>query len=197
MKPWQHVLLGIFIGIIITTVIGIITAPPRGEAITLVPPPTQIPIVIYITGAVKNPGIYSLDPNSRINDAITVAGGTLPDADLKPINLALPIRDGDKISIPTKIISQPSFTPEVSSLQSGESKETLEIKEISPQNPLNINIASEKDLELLPKIGPSLASAIIKYREQNGPFKNKEDIDNVPGIGPGIYEAIKDYIIVQ
>ena len=61
---------------------------------------------------------------------------------------------------------------------------------------ININFASQAELELLPGIGPTTALKIIQYREQNGPFLATEDIINVPGIGPGTYERIKDLITV-
>ncbi|MGB9856670.1 MAG: helix-hairpin-helix domain-containing protein [Dictyoglomaceae bacterium] len=144
-------------------------------------------IIVHIAGAVKEPGVYKLLEGSRVIDGIQAAGGALPSADLDKLNLADYLEDGCKIFVPEKILpSNPSFKSE---------KEVVQKNNISSNsNKVNINYASEKELENLPGIGPSLARRIIEYREQNGPFKSLEDLEKVKGIGPRKIEQIKDLI---
>lgn len=144
-------------------------------------------IIVHIAGAVKEPGVYKLLEGSRVIDGIQAAGGALPSADLDKLNLASYLEDGCRIFVPEKILSSNS------SLKS--EKEVVQKNNISPNsNKININYASEKELEDLPGIGPSLAKRIVEYREQNGPFKSLEDLEKVKGIGQKKIEQIKDLI---
>lgn len=61
---------------------------------------------------------------------------------------------------------------------------------------IDLNLASQADLERLPGIGQSRARAIVKYREENGPFETVEELTQVDGIGPGILERLRPYITV-
>jgi competence protein ComEA len=150
-------------------------------------------MVVYVTGAVKNPGVYTLEDGMRVKDAIDLAGGILPEADLLRLNLAKKLHDEDKLYVP-KI-------GEVSSEQPGQ--ESLIVADgtggiISySDGKININTASLSELDTLPGIGPTTAQKIIDYRTQNGPFKSIEDIKNVSGIGEKKFEQIKDKIKVD
>ena len=155
-------------------------------------------VIIHITGSVKNPGIVKLKEGSRIEDAIEAAGGLTENADITKVNLAYVVEDGTKIKIPSAseedigdedIIDSKSgdnIIIEENTISSNNSKQTI-----------NINKATEKEFETLPGIGPSLASKIIEYRNQNGKFGSIEDIKNVNGIGDNKYEKIKDLITVK
>jgi competence protein ComEA len=66
-----------------------------------------------------------------------------------------------------------------------------------PPEPVNINTASQWELETLPNIGPEKARAIITYRTTEGPFKNVEDLTKIKGIGPATIEKLKPYIMIQ
>ncbi len=153
-------------------------------------------IIIHITGAVKTPGIVKLEEGSRIEDAINKAGGLTEDADISKVNLAYILEDGIKIKIPRSTDLGESQDENVLSSDSGEGI-VEENKESSQNSSLNINKATEQDLQNLPGIGPSLASKIISYRNENGKFLTAEDIKNVNGIGDSKYENIKDYIYVK
>lgn len=146
-------------------------------------------VAVHIGGAVKSPGLYYLPADSRVADAIQIAGGTTSDADLDAINLASKVADGSKILVPSKVRRLNESTAE-ETLQS-ESSESSNTKKI------NINTASAKELEELPGIGPALANRIVSYRETNGPFKSIEDLKKVSGIGEKRFEAIKDLIVVE
>ena len=148
---------------------------------------------MHITGAVKNEGIVEVKENSRINDAINAAGGTTEEADLSDVNLAYEIEDGQKIYIPS--VKDKEEQKEVIISEAGE--KVLEgQKDRSESKKVNINTATKEKLTELPGIGSSTASKIITYREENGKFKNIQDIKNVSGIGESKYESIKDYISI-
>jgi competence protein ComEA len=119
-----------------------------------------------------------------VQDVISAAGGFLAEAQKTDINLAAPLEDGEKLDIPYVEGASPVLATPVD-----------EVVVVTTEL-IDINIASQSELESLPGIGPTTAQKIIDYREANGPFINTEDIINVPGIGPGTYERIKDLITV-
>ncbi len=155
-------------------------------------------VIIHITGSVKNPGIVKLKEGSRIEDAIESAGGLTENADITKVNLAYVVEDGTKIKIPSA--SEEDIGDEdIIDSKSGDNI-IIEEKAVPTNNStqtININKATEKEFETLPGIGPSLASKIIEYRNQNGKFESIEDIKNVNGIGDNKYEKIKDLITVK
>ena len=163
---------------------------------------TEEKIIIHITGAVKTPGIVKLDDGSRIEDAIEAAGGLTEDADISNVNLAYVLDDGTKIKIPSLSDGDIGNVEDVITDESGEGiiEEIDSTSSSNSQNStsnININKATEAELDTLPGIGPSLASKIIEYREQNGKFSSIEDIKNVSGIGDSKFEEIKDLISVK
>ena len=142
-------------------------------------------IAVYITGAVKNPGVYYLEENSRLSNLLDVCGGINQDADIEQINLAKKLVDSDKINIPVK----QEKTDE--NYETAENEETGSNKE----NKININNASEEELMQLNGIGKSTATKIIEYRKIQK-FLEIEDIMNVSGIGQAKFEKIKEDITV-
>ena len=152
-------------------------------------------IVIHVTGAVNTPGIVRLEDGSRIEDAIEAAGGLTEDSDISDINLAYVLEDGVKIRIPT--IDDKENGESYIIEGSGDNIILEENTEASSDTLVNINKADETELDTLPGIGPSLASKIIQYREENGNFKKIEDIKNVTGIGDTKYANLKDFIKVK
>ena len=163
-------------------------------------------IMVYITGEVKNPGIYELEENSRIKDVIEEAGGLKETADITDINLATILQDEDKITIPTKdkTMEEKQNTERIqSNKQSKTTEKSQNTTSISTnttgknQNTkVNINTATQTELETLPGIGPSIASKIVSYRKENGKFKSIEEIKKVSGIGESKYANIKGLIKV-
>lgn len=154
-------------------------------------------VIIHITGSVKNPGIVKLKDGSRIEDAIEAAGGLTENADITNVNLAYVLDDGVKIRIPS-ITDEKSGDEQILEEGSGENiiEETNMTLDASTKE-VNINKATETELQTLPGIGASLASRIIEYRNQNGKFSKIEDIKNVNGIGDSKYDNIKDFITVK
>jgi len=144
-----------------------------------------------VAGAVVRPGVYSLDENSRVEDAVDAAGGFVIEADKNALNLAAHLEDGERLDIPYVA----GFIPD-------ESSGFVVITEGTPsplagEELVNINTASLEELEKLPGIGPTIAQRIITYREDNGPFGSIEDLDNVTGIGESIMGAVRDLITVE
>ena len=153
-------------------------------------------ILVHVSGCVKEEKIVSLPDGSRVNDAIEAAGGLTKEADLSNINLAYILEDGEKIYIPKKGEEIPennsssmlSPSTSVTSSSSSSTKNTSKV---------NINKATEAELETIPGIGPSTALKIINYRNENGKFKSIEDVKNISGIGDAKYEKMKNYITIK
>lgn len=154
-------------------------------------------IVIHITGAVRTPGIVRLTEGSRIETAIEAAGGLTEDADISKVNLAYVLDDGIKLRIPS-FSDDAIQDDDIFDEDSGENVIDDNNSDTSSSNQsVNINKATETELQTLPGIGPSLASKIVQYREQNGKFSSVEDIKSVSGIGDNKYNNIKDFICVK
>lgn len=150
-------------------------------------------IVIHITGEVEEEGVIELEKGARISDAIEEAGGITEEADLSNVNLAYSLSDGQKVKIPN--INEKDEEVIVVEEKAGDN---IIIEENKPKGEkVNINIATQTEIETLPGIGPSTALKIINYRNEHGKFKNIEDIKNVSGIGDSKFENIKEYICTE
>lgn len=148
-------------------------------------------IVLHITGEVINPGIIKIEEGQRVADAIEAAGGVTPNANVNKINLAYILKDGQKLYVPSIYDEEEKefITENIGKNILDESIENNNIK-------ININTATESQLENLSGIGPSTAMKIVNYRKENGLFKSIDEIKNVPGIGESKFNAIKDNICV-
>ncbi len=148
-------------------------------------------VVVHVTGAVKQEGVYKLKLGDRVIDALGLAGGAAPDANLSSINLAEKVKDGQKIIVPVKVkvVERRSGDPGIRGSGTSSGKTAVSGK-------VNINIASEKELCKVRGVGPSTAKKIIEHRSTNGPFSKIEDIMKVKGIGKGKFAKIKEQIII-
>ncbi|HEL1661330.1 TPA: helix-hairpin-helix domain-containing protein [Streptococcus suis] len=149
--------------------------------------PTQL--VVDVKGAVVKPGLYTLEAGARVNDAVEAAGGLISQADPKSINLAQKLSDEAVVYVASKDenISVVASTT-ASSAMSQEEKNT---------NLVNLNTATEADLQTISGIGSKRAADIIAYREANGGFKSVDDLNNVSGIGDKTMESIRPYVTVD
>ena len=147
-------------------------------------------IYIDIKGAIKKPGVYKLEENSRIIDAINISGGLLKTANTTYTNLSKILNDSEVIKIYTN--------EEVKKLEKETPQELPKVEETPTiENKLiNINTASLEQLQTLNGIGESKAKSIVEYRTTNGNFKSIEEIKNVSGISESLYEKIKDSISI-
>lgn len=130
-------------------------------------------IIIYIIGCVKTPGVYELDVDSRVSNAVDAAGGLLETADLTKINLAYKLEDGQKITIPSindKTDEGSTYEDFITDSSENTISQTNSTS-VQKSNIVNINSATQTELETLPGIGPSIASKIISYRNENGKFR--------------------------
>lgn len=130
-------------------------------------------IIIYIIGCVKTPGVYELDIDSRVSNAVDAAGGLLETVDLTKVNLAYKLEDGQKITIPSindKTDEDSTYEDFITDSPENTISQTNPINS-SKSNIVNINSATQTELETLPGIGPSIASKIISYRSENGKFR--------------------------
>lgn len=141
-----------------------------------VPEPTQTEkklIVIHVSGAVMEPGIYEMPEGSRVMDAIQLAGGRAPDADIDSVNLARILKDGDQVEV----------------------KHQKERQQFDDRIfPISINEASQPELEQLPGIGPVIARRIIRYRDEHGNYVSEEDLMKVEGISEHVIQEIRQLI---
>lgn len=157
-------------------------------------------IKVYVSGAVRNPGIYELQANSRALDAINCAGDFLPEADRERVNLAKKCKDGMQINVPrVKAKREPKSAK--SPQQSQKAKviaqplpKTSQQKQ-SFSGKVNINTADQKTLETLPGVGKATAAKIIAQRSKQ-PFADIKDIMKVPGIGKAKFNRMRDHLEV-
>ncbi len=157
----------------------------------------NIKVPVYIAGAVRSPGIYETFVPVYLYEVVEMAGGLTESADRLSVNLAFRITENMMIVIPEiredGSLCSGGYTEDVyaSSLDHVGSSSSAD-----ERTSIDINTADLAKLCILPGIGESTARAIIRYREENGPFTRTEDIMKVPGIKQNRFEIIKDMIIV-
>lgn len=191
MKPWQQTLAGFLLGLVVVGAIILVVSPQRGQPIALVtrtpnltPDPSATPglIRVHVTGAINNPGVYTLQKEARLEDAIQAAGGLQETADPQSLNLAATLLDGQRLYIPSA--QEVTLAPDDKGLQ------------VDVPSVVNINSASLAELDSLPGIGEVKAQAIITYRQQNGLFTALEDLLKVEGISQSLYEKLEGLITI-
>lgn len=146
---------------------------------------------VYISGEIKNSGVYDINDGDRLDDLVKRAGGLTEKADINSINLAMRLEDQMKIYIPN-IDENQNINNGSTNLAIGQiSNDSTNLQ----KNKININSASKEELMTLPNVGEKRAQAILDYRQENR-FEKIEDIKNVSGIGDKYFEAMKDLITV-
>jgi competence protein ComEA len=140
-------------------------------------------IYVHVGGAVVRPGLYEIESGNRVADAVNRAGGARDDGDLDGLNLAAKVADGQKILVPVK--------GQAAEGAAGGSEATAE----SPL--VNLNTASQAELESLDGIGPVLAKRIVDWRQRRGRFSRVSQLNEVDGIGPKKLQALKNQVTVD
>ena len=143
-------------------------------------------VIVHVAGAVAEPGLIEADAGWRVADAVAAAGGSSAAADLDRVNLAAPLRDGERIYIPQR--GEP--VPAVAGAGSAASASAPAV------GPVDLNTADRSALESLPGIGPATADAIMAHRDDHGLFGTVDALVAVRGIGPATLEAIRDHVVV-
>lgn len=139
--------------------------------------PQEQLVYVYVSGAVKKPGLYAFSEVVRIGDAVHEAGDELPYADVHAVNYADPVQDGMHIHLPYDLQGLPAAEAESNGL-------------------ININQADEARLTELPGIGPAMAQQIIAYRKEHGAFSEVEELQKVKGIGAAKYKKIQHKVTI-
>lgn len=188
----------VIIGLIVIAVIGLgvfgflrtRTADEPDQAEIRAEPTADAQARVHVAGAVKKPGVVTLDGGARVVDAISAAGGTEKNADLNRVNLARVVKDGEQIVVPEISSSGAGAEAQGSTAGAGPAPGAGEEAGGSGEK-ININSASEAELENLPGVGPVTAAAIVSYREENGPFSSVDALTEVSGIGEATLAKIK------
>ena len=152
--------------------------------VTSTPSASAAPIIVDITGSVRQPGVYEFAQGDRVIDAVERAGGAKPNADLTTLNLAALLTDGTQIVVPKQ-----GAGGATGATGSGDASSSV-------GSMININTATATEFETLSGIGEVLAAAIVDYRTENGPFASVDELEDVSGIGPSTLEEIRDQVTV-
>jgi competence protein ComEA len=195
-----------------------VTATPAAATVTpsTAPPPPQR-IGVGILGAVENEGLYYFDQGARVRDLLQAAGGEREDADLSDINRTALLIDQTTLLVP-RLISQGGeyysdppvtynpapytrstwyqFNKKTEAAQTGVAGGTGAAATGTSGGLIDINTATQTELETLPGIGPATAQKIIAHR-QSAPFQTIEDLEKVSGIGPAKMSAVRTMITVK
>lgn len=140
-------------------------------------------LTVHVSGWVTSPGLVTLRSGARVADAVAAAGGARPGARLDVVNLAEPVSDGSRVTVPGPGDDVRSVPDQAGAGGGGSGR-------------VNVNRASLEELQTLPGVGPVLAERIVSHRDSHGPFQVVEDLLDVPGIGEGRLADLRDRIDV-
>ncbi|MFZ3453436.1 helix-hairpin-helix domain-containing protein [Arthrobacter sp. 7Tela_A1] len=162
-------------------------------------------LVVHVAGSVVSPGIVRIRSGSRVADAVEAAGGATPEADLRLVNLAATLEDGNMVVVP--VLGDPAgAAPGASAAEAGVPGAVAGPGSGMAGGPsdgagaeggaVNLNTAGEAELQTLPRVGPVLAARIVAWRTDHGRFTRPEDLDAVPGIGEAMLNALLPLVTV-
>jgi competence protein ComEA len=132
-------------------------------------------LLVHVVGAVRQPGVYELEPGARARDAVAAAGGATRKAALEGLNLAAPVADGEQVVVPVRGQARAVGVPGKPAI-------------------VRLNGADVAALDTLPGVGPATAQRIVAWRDEHGPFASVEGLLDVPGIGESKLAAMRDLI---
>jgi competence protein ComEA len=144
-------------------------------------------VIVHVAGAVREPGVYRMRPEARVDDAVGRAGGATQRADLSQVNLAAKVEDGRQVLVPEKVKA-------ATAAAAGTTTGTATAPD--PRVPINLNTATLEQLDELDGIGPATAQNILDYREANGGFGSVEELGEVPGIGEVRLASLREQVRV-
>ncbi|MGE5619797.1 MAG: helix-hairpin-helix domain-containing protein [Sphingomonadaceae bacterium] len=188
--------LAAFLVVLVTLgAVGLLQTPRRTalQVVSPATPPAPPSIKVHVVGAVPAPGVYQLPADARVEDALKAAGGPCDGVGLDSLNLAAPLRDGQQVVIPAAgdaAANAPLYSPPAS-LSPGSSPS------MSPSAKLDLNSASQSELEALPGIGPVTARKILEYRARNGRFVSIEELRGAKLVNAPTYERVKDLVEIR
>jgi competence protein ComEA len=168
-------------------VAGALPPPAMGAPPSSTTTSTTSVVVVHVAGAVARPGLYRLAAGSRVADAIDVAGGPRPQADLDRLNLAARLVDAQRVAVSRR--GEPALPgPTEGGPVGAEGAE--------PAGPVDLNSAGMAELETLPGVGPATARKILEERSRRGGFGSVRDLLRVPGIGERRFAELRDRVRV-
>jgi len=132
-------------------------------------------LVVDVTGAVRDPGVYRMPAGSRVNDAVARAGGAAPRAQLEAINLAARLADGQQVVVPERLPGGGAAAGPA-----------------GLEGPISLGTATVEQLEEVEGIGPVTAGAIVEFRDEHGGLSSVEQLDQVSGIGPATMDSLRE-----
>jgi competence protein ComEA len=132
-------------------------------------------IVVHVAGAVRRPGVYRMPAGSRVDDAVSRAGGAAPRAELEAINLAARLADGQQVVVPERVPGGIGAT----------------VAAGGEEGPISLGTATVEQLEEIEGIGPVTAADIVEFRDEHGGLSSIDQLDQVPGIGPATMESLR------
>ena len=174
---------------------------PAALPVTSTTPAAGVPIQIHVAGQVKHPGVYTVNPNARVADAIQAAGGMTAGAHPGRLNLAAPVCDGCQVWIPASgdgTVTPPDHSAggsprAASGSGSGGSSAT---GSDTGKASVNLNTANQSELETIDGVGPVMAGKIMAWRQEHGQFASVDQLREISGIGAKTFEKIKPHVTV-
>jgi competence protein ComEA len=152
---------------------------------------------VYVVGQVRHPGVVTLAPGARVEDAVQAVGGATAKADLAVMNLARRVIDGERIIVPRPGEKLPTDEPvadpgagAAASAGAGDSGGAV------PGAPVDLNSATVAQLDALPGVGPVIAGRIVAWRQENGRFATVDDLSEVQGIGDATMAKLRPLVRV-
>jgi competence protein ComEA len=152
------------------------------SALSSASPSPDVVVLVDVAGWVRHPGVYEFAEGARVIDAIDAAGGARTGALLEALNLAAPLADGTQILVPREGQEGVAPPPVTGGAVAG--------------GLINVNTATNTELEELPGVGEVIAQAIVDYRTENGSFTSVDQLLDVSGIGDATLENIRDLVTV-
>jgi competence protein ComEA len=188
--------------LVVGAVLGVVVMTSGGsarsdQATSTSPPPvfesvsssstTLAQIVVHAAGAVRQPGLHRLPAGARVADLIEAAGGVDDMIDIDRVNLAAPVNDGERVYLPRRGESDPE-----TSGPSGQLGNTSPLG-----SPIDLNTATQQQLDDLPGVGPATAAAIVAERKSRGRYASVDDLLDVRGIGTAKLEQIRGLVVIR
>jgi competence protein ComEA len=159
-------------------------------------------VVVHVVGRVRHPGVVRLPQGARVEQAVTAAGGARSDADLSRVNLARPLVDGEQVVVPRpgesalasggpgSVVAAPGSVVGGTTGSPGSGSGVIR----QHAQPVDINTATQAELDTLPGVGPVLAQRILDWRAQNGQFTSVDELGEVSGIGDAVLARLRPLV---
>lgn len=182
------------------------SAPAEGPGAAEVPTSSVVAapstMIVQVAGAVRSPGVFTLPTGARVHQLIEAAGGATPEGDPGALNLAVALSDGDRVFVPR--LGDATEPPVVAANAGSSSAPRAASGAASGPGgaptvavgPIDLNRATQAELDGLPGVGPATALAIVSFRDEHGPFASVDDLLDVRGIGPAKLDAIRPMVTV-